>query len=303
MTHIGAADVAGLEAATHTLRALDYEHGGGACADAVLAQLSTGRRLLGGIASTEIRTRLHVALADLHNLAGWILFDLGRAEAARSHFDSALELALAAGNDSLAANVHYRLGRVFLHHNAFGAALREFEASGQAAAGSGLELAIVDANLAWTHAKMGSSTDATRLLARAQEGFAEADIAAAPDWARFFTANDLVAMAGTVHADLAEAGELSHVEEAVPALSEAVEGYPEDMARSRVFCLISLSTASFLAGEVEEGVEVGHTAVREAIPIRSVRTADRMRPLLRVARGCGEARGLVELIEEFGASA
>lgn len=265
------ADVAGLEAATHTLRALDYEHGGGACAAAVLAQLSTGRRLLGGIASTEVRTRLHVALADLHNLAGWILFDLGRAEAARSHFDSALELAIEAGNDSLAANVHYRLGRVFLHHNAFDEALREFEASGQAAAGSGLELAIVDANLAWTHAKTGASAEAVALLARAQENFAAADAGSAPDWARFFTANDLVAMVGTVHADLVEAGELEHVEHAVTALSEAVEGYPEDMARSRVFCLISLSTTSFLAGEVEEAVDLGHTAVRGRSP--SVRPA------------------------------
>ncbi|MET1071633.1 MAG: tetratricopeptide repeat protein, partial [Umezawaea sp.] len=272
-------------------------------ADAVLAQLSTGRRLLGGIASTEIRTRLHVALADLHNLAGWILFDLGRAEAARAHFDSALELAVEAGNDSLAANVHYRLGRVFLHHGALREALREFEASGQVAAGSGLELAIVDANLAWTHAKMGASSDATRLLARARENFAEADAGAAPDWARFFTANDLVAMVGTVHADLAEAGDLAHVEDAAPALLEAIDGYPEDMARSRVFCLISLSTTSFLAGEVEEGIELGRTAVREAIPIRSARTADRMRPLLRVAREHDGARGLVELIEEFGATA
>lgn len=299
--------MARLEAATRTLRALDYEHGGGVCASAVLAQLSTGRRLLGEAGSGEVAIRLQVALADLHNLAGWISFDLGRAEAARTHFRAALDLAEGAGNHSLAANVHYRLGRVHLHHDRFDDALREFDASGHEAAGAGseLELAIVDANRAWVDAKRGAAAEAERLLARAHDAFAAADLDRAPDWARFFTAADLTGLTGTVYASLAEAGDVRHVEKAVPALHEAIGDYGEGMARSRTFSMIELAVSTLLAGDLESGVEAGNTAVSHAIPIHSARTVDRMRPLHRAARDRPNhdgARELARRIEAFSAN-
>jgi tetratricopeptide (TPR) repeat protein len=307
LTRSGATGVARLEAATRTLRALDYEHGGGACASAVLAQLSTGRRMLDevGAASGDVAVRLHVALADLHNLAGWISFDIGRAEAAQAHFRAALDLAEGAGNHSLAANVHYRLGRVHLHHDRLDDALREFDASGHEAVGTGseLELALVDANRAWVHAKRGDAAEAERLLARAQDGFADPD--RAPDWARFFTAADLTGMTGTVHATLAEAGDVQHVEKAVPALNEAIDAYGEDMARSRAFSMIELAVSTLLAGDLDAGVEAGCTAVSHAAPIRSARMVDRMRPLHRAALGRPNhdgARELVLRIEAFSAN-
>ncbi|MCS7481826.1 hypothetical protein ACFFQW_30065 [Umezawaea endophytica] len=298
--------MARLEAATRTLRALDYEHGGGACVSAVLAQLTTGRRLLGDAVSPDVAARLRLALADLHNLAGWISFDLGRAESAQAHFRAALDLADAADNQSLAANVRYRLGRVHLHHGRLDEALHEFDASAHVAgaAGSELELAIVDANRAWAHAKQGDAVRAERFLAAAHDGFAAADPEAAPDWARFFTAADLTGMTGTVHASLAEAGDVRHVEQAVPALLEAIEGYGESMARSRAFGTIELAVSSLLAGEVDAGVEAGHDAVRQATPIRSVRTVDRMRPLRQAANARPDhegARELVRRVEAFSA--
>ncbi len=299
--------MARLEAATRTLRALDYEHGGGACASAVLAQLATGRRMLEDTASPDVAARLQVALADLHNLAGWISFDLGRAEAAQAHFHAALDLAESGDNQSLAANVHYRLGRVHLHHDRFAEALSEFDASAHVAGGSGSELeqAIVDANRAWVHARRGDAAEAEQSLARAHDAFAAADPDRAPDWARFFTAADLTAMTGTVHAGLAEAGDVRHVEKAVPALHEAISRYGGDMARSRAFSMVELAVGTLLAGEVDAGVEAGHDAVRHALPIRSVRTADRMRPLHRVASARPDhdgARELVRRIEAFRAN-
>jgi tetratricopeptide (TPR) repeat protein len=301
LTEIGAADVDGLETATRTLRALDYEHGGGACVDAVLAQLSTARRLLRKPASEDVQTRLQAALADLHNLAGWILFDLGRTEAARTHFDEALEFARAADNSSLAANIHYRLGRVFLHHNALTDALREFDASGQDAAGSELDLAIVDVNRAWTHAKLGASDEAVRLLSRAHRNFTEADPERVPDWARFFTENDLTAMTGAVHASLADAGDLSHLDDAVPALTTAVDGYDERMARSRVLSLIELAVSTLLAGDLDHGADLGTAAVRGAVAIKSARTADRMRPLRQAALRHPNHDGARELAAQLAA--
>lgn len=263
--------------------------------------------MLGQAGSGEAARRLHVALADLHNLAGWISFDLGLTEAAQAHFRAALDLAEDAGHRSLAANVHYRLGRVHLHHDQLDDALREFDASGHEAAGTGseLELAIVDANRARVHAKRGESAEAERWLARAHDAFAAADPDRAPDWARFFTTADLTGMTGAVHASLAEAGDVRHVEKAVPALREAVDGYGEDMARSRAFSMIELAVSTVLAGDLESGVRAGNAALSHAIPIRSTRTVDRMRPLHRAVRGRPNhdgARELVHRIEAFSAN-
>jgi tetratricopeptide (TPR) repeat protein len=267
----------------------------------VLAQLDTGRRMFAEARSGDDALRLQVALADLHNLAGWISFDLGRTDAAQAHFRAALDLAEDAGNHSLAANVHYRLGRVHLHHDRFDDALREFDASGHEAAGSELELAIVDANRAWVHAKRGAAAEAERLLARAHDAFAAADPDRAPDWARFFTAADLTGMTGTVHATLAEAGEVRHVEKAVPALTAAIDGYGEDMARSRAFTMIELAVSTLLAGEVESGVQAGNTAVSHVIPLHSARAVDRMRPLHRAAVARPNDDGARELARRIGA--
>ncbi|HEV3360648.1 MAG TPA: hypothetical protein VG247_27865 [Pseudonocardiaceae bacterium] len=50
-----------------------------------------------------VRTALRVALADLHNLAGWTCFDSGRPGVAHTHFRAALDLAREAGHDALVA--------------------------------------------------------------------------------------------------------------------------------------------------------------------------------------------------------
>jgi hypothetical protein len=63
----------------------------------------------------KVGSRLHLALADLHNLAGWTSFDVGLYSPARRHFAHALEQAKHANDSSLVANVLYRMGRLHLH--------------------------------------------------------------------------------------------------------------------------------------------------------------------------------------------
>ncbi|TML96798.1 MAG: transcriptional regulator, partial [Actinobacteria bacterium] len=99
------ADVKRLEAATGVFRALDYQYGGGACRDAVHAQLCWGEQLLRAEGIDAVKDRFEVALADLHNLAGWTWFDTGLASQAYRHFRHALDLAHWGGDDALVANV------------------------------------------------------------------------------------------------------------------------------------------------------------------------------------------------------
>src|ERR1041384_1892527 len=138
---IGMTDVRQVEAATRALRSLDYQYGGGSCRDAVIAQLSWGQQMLGANATDIVRQRLYVALADLHNLAGWTSFDTGLMDSARNHFGQALDLAKQGENEALMANILYRMGRVYLHQNAPDDALKVFQLGQLAAKNSGSELA------------------------------------------------------------------------------------------------------------------------------------------------------------------
>src|SRR5437588_3915392 len=159
---IGMAEVKRLEAATGVFRALDYQYGGGFCRDAVHAQLSWGEQQLRAEGIDAVKDRFEVALADLHNLAGWTCFDTGLVSEAYRHLRQALDLAHWGGDDALMANVLYRLGRVFLHHDHPGQALTEFQ-HGEAAAnacGSALALAIIHANQAWARDMMGDAEQA-----------------------------------------------------------------------------------------------------------------------------------------------
>ncbi|MFE2752447.1 helix-turn-helix domain-containing protein [Actinosynnema sp. NPDC059335] len=304
---IGMTDVRQVEAATRALRTLDYQYGGGSCRDAVVAQLSWGQQMLGANATDLVKERLYVALADLHNLAGWTSFDTGLYDSARNHFGQALGLAKQGRKEELVANILYRMGRVYLHQNAPDDALKVFQLGQLAAQNSGSELAvgILCANEAWAYAKMGSDDQALKLLGRARDEFARANIGEAPAWAKFFDANDLSAMIGTVHTELAQTVDTKYTRTAVPALTKAIGGYGEDMTRSRSFNLTSLSINHLLDGDIDHGARLGRQAIELSEGLKSVRTKDRMKPLQKEAekrRNNPDARELAERLAKFTGS-
>jgi tetratricopeptide (TPR) repeat protein len=139
--HIGMTDVRTVEESTQVIRALDYRCGGGSCRKALGRHAAKCETLLKAEATEPVRERLLVALADLHNLAGWTSFDVGAVEEAHSHFDRALELARPSHNDDLVANILYRSGRVYLHHNDPERALAMFQLGESAAVEAGSEIA------------------------------------------------------------------------------------------------------------------------------------------------------------------
>ncbi|MGQ0717478.1 MAG: tetratricopeptide repeat protein [Pseudonocardiales bacterium] len=297
-------DVARIEDANRAFRALDYQYGGGACHDAVLGYLPSGLRMLGTYATSPITDRLCVAVADLHNLAGWTSFDTGRVRVAHTHFGDALELAKEGHNDALVANIRYRMGRVHLHHNAPDKALTELQLGQVAAqaAGSPLAVAILCANQAWAYAKMGLDDEALALLGRSMNAFARADLAEAPGWAEFFTETDMSAMAGTVYTELALTVSPTYTRSAIPALSTAINGYGQDMTRSRSFNLIMLATNHLLENDIDHAATAGAKAVAVAERVKTARTKDRLRPLKREAdkrRNNAAACALSERIATF----
>jgi hypothetical protein len=168
-------------------------------------------------------TGLYVALADLHNLAGWICFDAGLLAGAYTHFQHALRLAHQGDHDALIANVHYRIGRVHLHHHDPAEALTQFQL-GQAAARSA---ARSTPSRSSTPTKPGPTPrwawrgQALGLLDQCRGAFVAAGLTRTAGWAAFFNEVDLSAMVGTAHAELAQTVHTRYTRSVIPALSHA----------------------------------------------------------------------------------
>ncbi|MGW4061815.1 hypothetical protein ACWEGE_26305 [Amycolatopsis sp. NPDC004747] len=306
-TRVGLADVRQLEDSVAELRALDYRYGGGSCRAAVESRLPAAVALLDGATKTVVLARLYTAVADLYNLAGWTNFDQDRPAAALVAFARALELAVEAGNDDLQANIRYRVGRLHLHYGAVDAALLEFAQGREAAvaAHSKLAQAILSANQAWAHAMKADVTGALTHLRRARQEFAEAEGREPSPWAAFFGATDMAAMVGTVHGELAQVVDVRHGRDGIPALVEAIGGYPRGMTRSRSLTLIWLATVHALDGDLDVAATVGEEAVELAGALRSPRVRQRLHTLSAAARrfsGSADARALVERVETVGHS-
>ncbi|SFR27954.1 hypothetical protein SAMN04488564_11265 [Lentzea waywayandensis] len=300
---IGLGDVTRLEEEIRALRELDYRHGGEPCLDRVRRRIRDNLPLLTAPASVQVRQRLHVAMADLRNLAGWVCFDAGLVTNAHNHFSHALALAGIAGDDGLIANVCYRLGRVYLHHGHLDEALRYFDLGRLAASRSGDRLAagLISVNSAWACASKGDEYGALTLLDRGRDQFTAANRADVAGWARFFTESDLSAMAGAVHTTLAGTAGRHHARTAVPLLHTAVNGYDEDMVRSRILSLVLLSTDQLIEGDVDVGVGTGLRALDAAAAVGSARVRDRFRPLAVQARGHHAHPGALDLAERIEA--
>jgi tetratricopeptide (TPR) repeat protein/transcriptional regulator with XRE-family HTH domain len=284
-TRVGLCDVMQIEALTAAMRALDYRYGGGACRDAVAAQVRWAQQLLTAVHDEQTGTRLHLALADLHNLAGWTSFDVGMYSIARRHFARALEQARHAGDLSLAANVLYRMGRLHLHRGMHREALKFFQL-GQITAqdsGSPLTVAMLCANEAWAYALLDDRPQMRRSIDRAEDEFGRADQAEAPAWVRFFGEADLYASIGVTLCALVSCTE-NDLATGIDQVNHAVALRGPDMARSRIFELTALAIAYYRAGDRDHALDTGGQAVTAAAGVRSVRTLDRLAPLQDLAQ-------------------
>jgi ATP/maltotriose-dependent transcriptional regulator MalT len=303
---VGESDVDRLAARTREQRAVDYRTGGGSCVPEVLRIVRHATRML-RLATTDTTAKhLRVAAADIHNLAGWVHFDTGMTGRAQVYFSQALVLAGEAGDNNLVANIFYRLGRVRLHKEDPTGALDYFD-MGQSADPSdgGLAASILTINQAWAHAAAGAARPAVVLMEQAVGQFGEADRINPPDWARFFTETDMLAMTGAIRTELARRVDPKHADAAVTALTEATDGYRNDMARSRTFGLLMLAESHLVAGEVDRAVDAGLQALASAENISSARIHDRIRLLRERAElhnGHSGAQELAMRIAAFGSS-
>jgi hypothetical protein len=279
-SRVGRADIEHIEQVTAALRAVDYLHGGGACREAAAAQTRWVTRLLDVPSPDDVTQRLHLTLADLHNLSGWTSLDVGLDSSARSHFAQALVHARTAGQASLVSIILYRTGRLHLHRSMTIEALRFFQLGQIAAQDSGCNatVAVLCANEAWAYAMLGDVAQATASLRRAGDELARADLDSAAPWVQFFGEADLAGLSGLIHLELADT-DATHINLARGALQHALAVCGDDSARSRTFEQIAVATACLRDGDTEAGIGLGWTAAAGAEHLQSARVRDRLRPL------------------------
>jgi len=300
---VGLADVARLEDMTTRLRAMDHEHGGGAARDAVLSQLGWAQRLLSARVGEEAARALHLAVSELHLLAGWTSFDIGAIGPAKRHFYRALEHARFVDEPSLIAKTLYCYARLDLHHR-WAPHATQMLLMGEVAAqhsGFGRAVAMIQANLAWAYAISGDTRRAIDTIGRARDEFARAEHAEVPRWLTFFDSAELQALRGTTLAALSTMTPQQR-SEAIErfSLSSALRELPQ--ARQRAFELTALSWLLLDDGAVAQGIQVGNDAVTVAAGVRSQRVVDRLEPLrerLMKRLSDGDARDLVERIRDL----
>ncbi|MEU6152101.1 tetratricopeptide repeat protein [Actinosynnema sp. NPDC047251] len=299
---VGTAQIAELTAFTADLRVLDHRHGGGRTRDAAVARLPAALRLLSLPVAERLDGPLHTAVADLHNLAGWASFDVGLVASALQHFETALHLAATAGNAALTANVYYRIGRLWLHHNEPVRALAEFRLGELAARASGSRtaVALVRANQAWARARLGVDDDIALVMSTVREDHAGGG-EPVPDWLAFFTSADLAALTGVVYTELAQRVDPRYAGTAVPVLDSALDGYELEMTRSRAFTLISLAVCHFVDDQIAPGVVVGRRALALCGELASARPVERLVPLRNEAERRRSHPGAQELAHRIRA--
>ncbi|MFR9753826.1 transcriptional regulator [Nocardia sp. 004] len=284
---IGRTDIDRITSLTSAMRTLDYQFGGGACRDAVAAQVRWSQQLLNSRGTETIKRLLRSALADMHNLAAWTSFDLGLYRSARKHFKRAHTIAHKVGDHSLAANVLYRAGRLHLHRGGEDAdptmhhiALKFFQLGQLEAqnAGCPLTVAMLCANEAWAYALLDERAQMQRSLGRAQDEFTRSTPDNVQAWIRFFGVADLNATIG-VALTAQPSPTPTDMQAGIDHLTRAISMRGPEMTRSQCFESTALGCAYLRIGATELGQQAGRQAVTTASTVRSVRTIHRLKPL------------------------
>ncbi|MEU8337827.1 tetratricopeptide repeat protein [Micromonospora tulbaghiae] len=285
---VGPDEVATVRAVTDFHRRLDAAAGGGRCLQSACGYVAWATQLLQVKCADAVAADLRAALAELHNLVGWVAHDLDDHDMARRHLTQSLVLARQTDSLPLLANTLYRLGRVSIHQGQPGEALQLFGLGQLAAqqAGCHASVGILHANSAWAYALLGADHQVVDSLSRARRELDQADPDTAPAWTHFaLTEADAHGISAVVYSALARHPEhVRYVDRAAEHSQQAVQLRRPQDRRSFIFDTISVATASILAGDLATAGEYGTKAVGlVADGMRSARVNDRLDALWALA--------------------
>jgi transcriptional regulator with XRE-family HTH domain len=260
--------------ATDTFRRLDNQYGGGYCRAMVNAYITTDvtPKLQSGRYSHADRRELFTAVAELHQLAGWMAYDMGDTVNGREHLHQALSLCRDIRDDAFAAELMAAMS----HHAAFyrsaDSAVDMALAAQQTASRTGL--AALRSEAAALHAGglalQGNARACIVALQRAEKEFMAVRPNESPTWLRYY--DEAYLSAKFAHA-LRDLGRAADAERFARRSLEMSEGYE----RGRLFNTALLASILANQGKVEEATTYASLAVQMSKNMRSTRTVAYLR--------------------------
>jgi transcriptional regulator with XRE-family HTH domain len=250
---LGSSDAERLQTSAIRLYALDYQHGGETLWQAALSQVGDGYAMLEhGAYGATVEARLLKATARMQMCAGWLAFDSGRQDVARSSYTEALALAKQAGDVEVETHA---LANLAFQANILGMprqAHRFAEAAERVAAVADdfpRLLIIPQLRMAYSAALTGDASASGRALTRARRVLERDGDKPTQEWCAFLTPAELDGLDGTC------AVELGQTDRAIRLLSEAVAAHSDPYARNRALYRVRLARALLDASEAAGAAE------------------------------------------------
>jgi transcriptional regulator with XRE-family HTH domain len=256
---VGVSDADELQDSAVRLYGLDYQHGGAglwqsaaACVGEAYAMLEHGRY------SDSVGTRLLRATGRIQMCAGWLAFDAGRHDVARSCYTEALALARQAGDAEVETHA---LANLAFQSNVLG---RPREASrfadgaeraARAPHGRARLAAIPQLRRAVALSLTGDATGTNRAIAGARTTLDRDRDKPAEEWCAFLGPAELDGVEGTC---LMELGQAEH---ASALLEQAVDGCGDQYARNRALYRVRLARARLDRNQVDGAGEAANAAL------------------------------------------
>ncbi|MGH3935900.1 MAG: helix-turn-helix domain-containing protein [Pseudonocardiaceae bacterium] len=226
----------------------------------------------------QVGRALLSAIAELCQLAGWVLVDAGAPQRAARYLALGVRAAHAAGDRPTAANLvstlSYQVANLGDPREATLLA-RSASAGGRGHA-SATTRALLHERVAWAHARAGDTRHTERALAAVETEYQRRRPADDPEWVYWLTEDEVLIMAGRCYVELEQPGR------AIPLLTSVLERYDERQTRESALYTSWLTEAHVQAGNIEHAAALACRTLEMASATSSSRGDHRVALLARL---------------------
>lgn len=273
---VGQPDIDTIREMTATYRRLDNQYGGGHARDTVFRYLNQEATplIVEGRYDPATGRQLLAAVAELTQLAGWQAYDMAEHGLAQRYFTRALDLARAANDSGLGAEILAAMSHqaTYLGHTATGVDLAR--AARQTAHRAGLAVLTAEAQVmeAHAHATARDERACAAALHQAERALDRADRSSEPHWLGYFDEAYLSAKFGHCFHALGQPKQAERF--AVRSLR-----MNERYVRGKAFNLALLASVHAGRNEPDRASAIGIEALNLASQLRSARAVRYLRDL------------------------
>lgn len=282
------------------LRGMDDAQGGGLVLSLAGREFDWVAELLDN-ASYDEQTgrRLHSALAELGQLAGWVAYDAGRHGLAQRYYLAALHAAHTAGDRSLGAHVLGSMAYQAARQGRPGEAVNLVDTAlaGSRTTGPAALLCELYSRQAYALSILRDAPACEAAVTNARAYVERIDPRRTPPWLYWVSQAEILAGAGDCMLQLERAGR------AIPALREGIGLFAPALARDRHLYLTHLAEALARPGpqrDLEAAAEAGEDALDLADGLNSSRSLSRIRDLHRQLAPYDDMPAVRSFVERAG---